>query len=185
MSALANAMAKPTSAPPPANLEDDGSAEPHLAGLDSQFIAAMDARNSGRTDQAVELFTKILVREPRLAEPRIELGAMRLEMGQIDEAEEQAREAVRILENGGQWTEDVPENVLHAMAWALLGSVLKERAASDEVVFGDPAHFRDLLEQSRVAFAKAAELDPEDSASKINADELASKDDDGSPEDDA
>lgn len=178
-------MPKTTSAPPSANLEDDASAEPHLAGLDTQFIAAMDARTAGRTDQAVDLFTKILVREPRLAEPRIELGAMRLEMGQIDEAEEQAREAVRILENGGQWTEDVPENVLHAMAWALLGSVLKERAASDEVVFGDPAVFRDLLEQSRVAFAKAAELDPDDTASKINADELGEKNEDAPPEDDA
>ena len=175
-------MAKHTHRPPPANLDEDASAEPHLAGLDAQFFAAMQARTAGRTDQAVDLFTQVLVREPRLAEPRIELGAMRLEMGQIEEAEAQAREAVRILENGGQWTEDVPENVLHAMAWALLGSVLKEKAATDEVVFGDPAHFRELLEQSRVAFAKAAELDPADLASKVTADELGGA---GEPDDPA
>ena len=166
-------MSKHTPAPPSANLEDEASAEPHLAGLDALFVAACEARTAGRTDEAIERFSKILETEPRLAEPRIELGAMRLEMGQIEDAEVQAREAVRILENGGQWTEDIPENVLHAMAWALLGSVLKEKAATDEVVFGDPQIFRELLEQSRLAFARAAELDPDDTASVASAGELA------------
>jgi hypothetical protein len=80
---------------------------------------------------------------------------------------------VRILEAGGQWTEDLPEHVVLGIGWALLGEVLKERAASDEVVFGDPEVFRDLLTQSRAAFARAAELDPSDNTSFMNALELA------------
>lgn len=166
-------MSKPPHTPPPANLSDLGSAEPHLAGLDALFMQAIDARTAGRTDEAIEKFSSILESEPRLAEPRIELGALRLEMGQLDEAESQAREAVRILEQGGQWTEDIPENVLQAMAWALLGSILKERASTDDVVFGEPEQFRQLVEQSRVAFARAAELDPDDTASVVSAQELA------------
>jgi len=82
-------------------------------------------------------------------------------------------EAIRILEAGGGWTEDVPEHIVLALAWALLGEVLKELAASDEVVFGDdPARFAELVAQSRAAFARAHAIDPSDTASLLNAKEL-------------
>lgn len=146
--------------------------EGHLAGLGSRFLRGLELRAAGRVDQAVEIFREVLAAEPRLAEPRLELGRVHLEMGQLEDAELEAREAIRILEGGGQWTDDLPENVVLGMAWALLGEVLKERAASDEVVFGAPESFRELLAQSKAAFQRAHELDPSDDTSWINAEEL-------------
>lgn len=152
---------------------DPQAPESHLSDLGPRFFAALKMRVDGHVDEALELFRDLLAKEPRLAEPRLELGRILLEMGHLDDAEAEAREAIRILDAGGQWTDDLPENVVLGLAWSLLGEVLKERASSDEVVFGDPEVFRDLLAQSRAAYAKAAELDPSDSTSFFNALELA------------
>ena len=147
--------------------------EPHLSTLGPRFVAAIELRANGRVDEALDAFGAILRQEPRLAEPRLEIARIHLETGRLEDAEIQAREALRILLNGGQWTEDLPETVVLALAWALIGEILKEKAASDEVVFGDPALFREILAESRVAYAKAAELDPSDTSSWANALELA------------
>lgn len=151
----------------------DTKAEPHLAALGPRFLQGLAARDAGRVDQALEIFNQILLVEPRLPEPRMERGRIRLEMGQLDDAETDLREAIRVLESGGQWSEDVAENVVQALAWGLLGEILKEKASTDEVVFGDEETFRTLLSQSRVAFARAAELDPTDATSNVNALELS------------
>ncbi|MSQ03261.1 MAG: hypothetical protein EXR71_15445 [Myxococcales bacterium] len=157
----------------------DGAPEAHLADLGPRFMAALEARSAGRVDVAIEGLLGILRAEPRLAEPRMELGRIYLDMERLDEAEAEAREAIRILEAGGAWTEELPENVVTALAWALLGEVLKELAASDDVVFGeDPARFAELLVQSRAAFARAHALDPTDSVSGVTAAELQTEPDD-------
>ncbi len=157
---------------PPDDL-DTTAPEAHLADLGPKFLAALEARAAGRVDAALDGLLAVLRAEPRLAEPRMEIGRIYLEMGRLAEAEEEAREAIRILEAGGGWTEDVPEHIVLALAWALLGEVLKELAASDEVVFGDdPARFAELVAQSRAAFARAHEIDPSDTASLLNAKEL-------------
>ena len=164
-------MSNPDDDTPNADL--DAIPEAHLEGLGEQFLKALEVRNAGRVDEAVESLLSILRIEPRLAEPRLELGRIYLETGRLEEAEAEAREAIRILDAGGAWTEDVPEELLQAMGWALLGETLKEQASSDDVVFGDdPTRFSELLAQSRVAFARAAELDPSDLASLANAEEL-------------
>lgn len=165
----------------------DTDRENHLDDLGPRFLEGLRLRAEGKTDEAMEVFAAVLRAEPRLAEPRLEMGRVWLEQGRLDDAEPQLREAIRILELGGQWTEEVPEHVLLAMAWALLGEVLKQQAASDDVVFGAPERFEELLRMSRVAFARAAELDPEDSVSALNAAELGDRDDDAAepPEDDA
>ncbi|MCB9778081.1 MAG: tetratricopeptide repeat protein [Alphaproteobacteria bacterium] len=137
-------------------IDDD---EDHLAALGDRFLRAMDAARGGDIDQAAEELSAILKAEPRLAEPRLELGRILLETGQIDEAAEQAEEAIRILEGGGQWTQDLPENVVLSLAWNLRGEALRQQADQDEVVFGDPGRWQALVEQARAAFAKAAELD--------------------------
>lgn len=165
-------MSSPDDDAPPVDL--DAFPERHLEGLGERFLKALEVRNAGRVDEATEALLGILRTEPRLAEPRLELGRIYLETGRLEEAEAEAREAIRILDAGGTWTEDVPEEILQAMGWALLGETLKEQAASDEVVFGeDPARFAELLAQSQVAFARAAALDPSDLASLANAEELA------------
>ncbi len=157
----------------------DGEPEAHLADLGPRFMAALEARSGGRVDVAIESLLSILRVEPRLAEPRMELGRIYLDMGRLDEAEAEAREAIRVLEAGGIWTEELPEHIVAALAWALLGEVLKELAATDDVVFGDdPARFAELLAQSRAAFARAHTLDPSDSVSGLTAAELEPEPDD-------
>lgn len=149
------------------------SPESHLDTLGPRFFAAVQLRGEGRVDDALEAFAAVLRIEPRLAEPRLEIARIHLETGRLEDAEAEAREGLRILEAGGQWTDDLPENVVLAVAHALVGEILKEKAASDEVVFGDPERFVALLEESRRAFARAAELDPSDQTSWVNALELA------------
>lgn len=153
------------------------SPESHLTSLGPIFLGALQLRATGKVDAALDAFKDLLLREPRLAEPRLEIGRIYLEMGRLDEAEIEAREAVRVLEAGGQWTEDLPENVVLALAWALLGEILKEQATTDEVVFGDAERFKSLLEQSKLAFQRAAQLDPSDASSFMNALELADESD--------
>ncbi|HND34622.1 MAG TPA: hypothetical protein PLA94_31680, partial [Myxococcota bacterium] len=88
----------------------------------------------------------------------------------------------RELQAGGQWVETVPENVMLSLGWALLGEILKQQATTDEVVFGDPEVFRTLIRESQAAFAKAHELDPDDTASLLNSKEMGDPEE---PEDDA
>lgn len=153
--------------------------ETHLANLGPRFLEALKLREAGKTDEAVDIFYEVLRQEPRLAEPRMELARVFLEQGRLEEAEEEGREAVRLLEGGGQWLAEIDEPVVQSLAWALLGEILKERASSDEVVFGDPDVFRSLIAESRAAYARAAELDPTDTASRLNALEMGEGSDEG------
>lgn len=135
--------------------------EQHLQELGPRFLAALEARRRGDIDTAAELLRQVLKTEPRLAEPRMELANILLSTGQIAEAEEEAREAIRILESGGRWTEDVEEHVLQSIAWGTLGEIIRTKADSDEVIFGDPDAFASMLGQARAAFDKALQLDPD------------------------
>jgi len=144
----------PTEAPA---LHED---ESHLEGLDQRLLDALEARRKGDVDAASELLRSILTVEPRLAEPRLELASMLLEAEQLQEAEAEAREAARLLDLGGQWTEDVEPGVLRSLAWNLLAEALYRQADRDEVVFGDPERWNALMTEAREAFQKAAELDP-------------------------
>lgn len=136
------------------------SPESHLEGLGQRFLLAMAARDKNDLDAAAELLRSVLRVEPRLGEPQMELARILLETEQLDEAEEHAREAVRIFEGGGQWTDDLPENVVLSMAWDLLGEILRSKADSDEVVFGDPGRFEGLMTEAKAAFLAAVRLDP-------------------------
>jgi tetratricopeptide (TPR) repeat protein len=141
-----------------AALEDP---EEHLEGLEALFLAALEARRKADFDQATKLLRKVLRREPRLAEPRLELAGLLMEAGQLDEATEQAREATRILDAGGQWTLDVPSHVMRSLAWDTLGEAIRRTADQDSVVFGDPEVWRGLMDEAKAAFRTAAELDPD------------------------
>lgn len=134
--------------------------ETHLQELEALFLAALEVRRRGNVDKAVELLSDVLKKEPRLAEPRLELGRIQLEMGRLDEAEAQTREALGVLKAGGQWVEDIPENVLLSLAHNQLAELLRRRAESDEVVFGDPEVFRALLKEAQSHFDEAGRLDP-------------------------
>lgn len=135
----------------------------HLDGLNQRFLEALALREKHDVDGAAEALRGILKVEPRLAEPRLELARILLDIGQADVAEEESREAIRILEGGGQWTDDLPEPVLQSLAWDLLGECIRTQTDSDEMVFGDPAVWVARLGQARDAYRRAAELDPENS----------------------
>jgi len=115
--------------------------EAQLHALGEKFMAAIQARNSGDLESAEASLRSIIRVEPRLPEPHMELGRLLLELGQLEEAESHAREAIEQLERGGQWTDELPEAVVLSIAFSLLGEVLRRRADSDEVVFGKPDLF--------------------------------------------
>lgn len=134
--------------------------EPHLQELQVKFMAAMEARRRNDIDRAVELLGEVLKGEPRLAEPRLELGRVHLDTGRLEEAEAQTREALRVLEAGGQWIEDLPEAVVLSVAHGQLGEVLRQLAETDAVIFGPAEDFKAMLAESKLHFDRAHELDP-------------------------
>jgi len=135
--------------------------ERHLEGLGDRLYLALRLREQNQVDKAAEVLRSILKVEPRLAEPRLELARLLLDTSQLDEARSETEEGIHILESGGQWTDEIPENVLSSMAYGLLGEIIRQQADADEVVFGDPESWRKLLAASEAAFAKSRELDPD------------------------
>ncbi len=132
-----------------------------LQALSRAFMKAMAARRAGDIDGALEALQAIVRKEPRLPEPHYELGHIHLIAARLEEAELEARTALKWLEQGGQWVDDVPEHMMLALAHRLLGEVLRQRASTDAVVFGDPEIFETLLDEAKAHAARAQELDPE------------------------
>ena len=135
--------------------------EAHLATLAVKFMTAMERRRSGDIDRAQRDLRAILKVEPRLAEPHMELASLLLATEQPEAAVDHAREAVRLLQTGGQWTDELPEHVVQSLAWNLLGESLKRVADQDSVVFGSPERWNRLMVEAKAAFSRAAELDPD------------------------
>ena len=124
-------------------------------------MEAVQRMEKNDIDGAAETFRRILQKEPRLAEPRIELARILVETRQTEEAESEIREAIRILENGGQWLDVLTENQVQSVAYSLLAEVLRLRAEEDEIVFGDSDKWRAIVDESHAAFRKARDLDPD------------------------
>lgn len=137
--------------------------------LEPRFVEALELKDAGRFDDAEDALRSILKLEPRLAEPRLELARLLLDTDRLDEAEEQARAGLESLQSGGQWTDDLPEEVILALAHALLAEVLRRRADEDRVIFGDPGEFRRIVAESREHFETAARLDPSDAYASYHA----------------
>lgn len=140
-----------------------------LSELSSTFMKALQHKDEGRVDEAEELLRKIILQEPRLAEPHMELARLLLDTERVSAAEPHAREAVRWLESGGQWVDDIPENIVQGLAHALLAEVLRRRADEEDVIFGDPAQYHAIVRESQEHFARANALDPSDEYSSYHA----------------
>lgn len=138
----------------------------HLSGL---FMGAIEARTSNRLDRAEDLLREIVRTEPRLPEPHLELGRMLLDSDRLDEAEVHTREALTHLQAAGPWVDEVPANVVEALAHAQLAEVLRRRADEDDVIFGEPASFQALVRDAQHHFQRAAELDPSDEYASYHA----------------
>ena len=136
--------------------------EPHLTALEGAFHDALEMHRKGKRDACLVALKDILRREPRLAEPRLEMASLYLEMGRLDDAEAEAREGLRILDAGGQWTLDIPDNVLLAHACDLLAETLRQKLGEDDVIFGDADAYQQITAETRSLYQRALELNPND-----------------------
>ncbi len=139
-----------------------GDEEAALQQLEARFLAALRSKEAGDIDRAEDELRAILRVEPRLPEPHMELARVLLDTDRLADAEPHARHAVDQLESGGQWTADLPNNVVSALAHALLAEILRRTADEDDVIFGDPERFRALVDEAKEHFDRAADLDPRD-----------------------
>ena len=137
--------------------------------LSQHFMAALRAKEAGKVDIAEDTLRDILRSEPRLAEPRMELARLLLDSARLEDAETHAKEALEQLEAGNQWLDDLTPEVVLAVCHGLLAEILRRRADEDDVIFGDPDTFKDLVNEARIHFAKAAALDPSDETSSYYA----------------
>lgn len=150
-------------------MDIDESERAHLEALSERFMRALEQKDRGNIDAAEDALRAILRSEPRLAEPRLELARILLDTDRLDEAEDHAREAVSLLDTGGQWTDDLPEPVVQAIGHGTLAEILRRKADEDDVIFGDAAVFHAMVREARDHFAKAAELDPSEDYSSYHA----------------
>lgn len=149
--------------------KSDDSEQALLDELGERFLMALRLKDGAKFDQAEDELRAILRREPRLAEPRMELARILLDTDRLDDAMEQAREAISVLEKHGSWTEEVEENVVRAIAHATLAEILRRKADEDDVIFGDPEIFRAMVAEAKSHFEQAATLDPNEDMSSYYA----------------
>ncbi len=135
--------------------------EAALESLQRLFVAALAAAEARQVDRAEELLRAVLRQEPRLPEPRLELARLHLEAGRLDDAEQDALEAIGWLEQGGRWLDELTDEQELSLAHNLVGEALRQKLDDDEVVFGDAAVYTSLLERSKRHFKQAAQLDPD------------------------
>ncbi len=131
-----------------------------LGGLAATMQEAMRLRQAGKDDEAALRFRETVMKEPRLAEPRLELAHIALHKKEWEEAEGQAREAVELLKRGGQWTLEIDPDVLLAFALNLLGEVLVQSIGDVDLLEQDPEAFKAIWNDAAACFADAYELDP-------------------------
>ena len=149
--------------------DDTTEDEQHTADLEKPFLQALKVRRAGNVNKAIELLQEVLKGDPRLPEHHLELAHIYLEAERFDDAEERAREGLRWLQQGGQWVANLEQNVVLSHAHDLLGQILQEKAASDEIVFGDEEIFRGMLKESKEHFETARTLDPKNDHANFNA----------------
>jgi len=135
--------------------------------LDALFMEALEARRQADVDRALDLLQRIIRKEPRLAEPHLELGRLHLDAGRLDDALAETREALKWLLLGGQWVDDLSEDVMLSVAHGQLAEILRRIADTDEVIFGEPERLKELLKEATKHFDEAHKLDPENDHARM------------------
>jgi tetratricopeptide (TPR) repeat protein len=143
--------------------------EEHLEALGEAFMNAVRLVEASDLAGAEAAFVAILETEPRLAEPRLEIARLRMEADDLETAEAQARQALKLLASGGQWNVDVPRAVMASLAHGLLGEILRQKASSDEVLEGPREQLIAGLRAACDQFHIAVEKDPENEHAKYHA----------------
>lgn len=142
--------------------------ELRLPELAKSMVKALRLRANGRDLEAVRVLKEILAVEPRLAEPRLELAWFAAGREDWQEAQEQARFAVEILDAGGQWTDDLPPEQLLAFALTLLGEVIVRPLEEGDLFLVDRGGFTSQWNEAAALFARAVKLDEENEDARRN-----------------
>lgn len=129
---------------------------------------ALKLRADGRNDEARKVLQEILLAEPRLAEPRLELAWLGAAREDWEEAEAQARLAVEILEAGGQWSDDLEPDQMLAFALTLLGEVLVRPLEEGDLFLVDRGAFTEQWNEAAALFQRAVKLDEENEDARRN-----------------
>ncbi len=135
--------------------------------LDALFLEALEARRTANVDRAQDLLQQIIRSEPRLPEPHLELGRLHLDAGRLEDALAETREALKWLDLGGQWVDDLSEEVMLSLAHGQIAETLRRIADTDEVIFGDPEGLKALLKEATQHFDEAHKLDPENDHARM------------------
>ena len=90
----------------------------------------------------------------------MELARFFLETSELDTAQTHAVQAVQVLENGGQWNQDIPVGVMKSLAYDILGECHRRQAEEDENLFGERETFEHHITAAKLAFLRALQLDP-------------------------
>lgn len=143
-------------------------ADPRLPELARTMARALKMRESGKDGEAMKLYRDVLAVEPRLAEPRLELAWLAAGRNDWQEAEEQARFAVEILEAGGQWTDDLSPESLLAFALTLLGEVVIRPLEEGDLFLVDQTAFTQKWNEAAALFDRAVELDGDNEDARRN-----------------
>jgi tetratricopeptide (TPR) repeat protein len=133
--------------------------EANYASLEKGFMSAVRAQNAGETDKALKLFKEVLLSEPRLPEPRLEVASILFDKGDLEEAEAHAREALHWAEAGWHWLDDFTEGQLMAYACNLVAEILKARTLDKEGLKQGEDVIRRLWREAGKFIARAARYD--------------------------
>lgn len=146
-----------------------GEALPYEQGhLEARFLEGAEAFAAGKIDLAEAAFREVVLGDPRLPEPRLELAVLLFRKGDLEEAEVQARLALEQVERGWQWLENFEEGQLLSHALNLLGEILVARAAADDAPVGEGEEVFDHWKETERLFRRAVDADPSNSEAKAN-----------------
>jgi tetratricopeptide (TPR) repeat protein len=159
---------QPTGGDPQA-LEVDAAHEAALLRrCQSIFLKAAESLQEGDQDEAQRHFKAVVGIEPRLPEPHLELAVIYFRKGQLDDAIEEARVGLDLLEHGGQWLENLTLGQMLGHARNLLGELLVERAKRDALDL-EPDELAELWNEAVCLFKAAVEADPDNDTARKNA----------------
>ncbi|MBN1945950.1 MAG: hypothetical protein JW797_09760 [Bradymonadales bacterium] len=162
--------------------------------LERAFLEAMGHIQEGRDDQARELLSSILETEPRFPEPYLELALLSHRRGDLERALDEARLGLEMLEEYGQWVDDVTPEQLLGHARLLVGQLLLAMAESLDPM-EELQRIERLWREASEMFRQAIMADPDNEQALVfstfcdqqepvpdgNASEVLDDEEEGSP----
>ena len=129
--------------------------------LEAAFLGAVEAMGQGDLESAETGFRTVLLGDPRLPEPRLELAVILYRRTELEEAEEQARLALDQLERGWHWLDNFEPSQLQSHGHNLLGEIILASAGGNEK---ESLPSADVLDErwaeAEACFKRAVGLDP-------------------------